>query len=295
MAQPSRQLPTQPANGASSLTDRIETWFPAALCGAPRGRRVRHIAARVVGDVVVLEVAGPLRDVVEGLDRAIAMALAELPRGVACDLTAVSELGDSDPLHRLAEAGRHARDWPGIPVVMACPDAPAREALHAQPLSRHLLITRSLRLALSAVRGTVSPPTRTRRLAPHPTSPRAARDFVTSTLVAWKMPDHLTDACLVASELVTNAMEHAGTDIDVSLTEQRAVLRVTVRDGVAALPAPRTAGLGTTGRGLTLVHGLSSAWGVLPTADGGKVVWALLDASPDAAAGTERHLPPRCA
>jgi hypothetical protein len=40
---------------------------------------------------VVREVAGRLSDVVEELDQAIEQALADGPRGVVCDLSAVTE------------------------------------------------------------------------------------------------------------------------------------------------------------------------------------------------------------
>ncbi len=44
-----------------------------------------------VDQVVVIEVAGPLSDVVEDLHHAIKLALAEVPRGVVCDLSSVLE------------------------------------------------------------------------------------------------------------------------------------------------------------------------------------------------------------
>jgi hypothetical protein len=44
------------------------------------------VESHAVGQVVVLNVAGPLSDVVEDLDHAIRLALAQGPRGVACDM-----------------------------------------------------------------------------------------------------------------------------------------------------------------------------------------------------------------
>jgi hypothetical protein len=55
------------------------------------GRQVRVRTRAMVQVVVVLEVAGRLRDVVHNLDRAIHLALADAPRGVVCDLSAVPE------------------------------------------------------------------------------------------------------------------------------------------------------------------------------------------------------------
>ncbi len=53
---------------------------------APGPQQVRTHA---VGDVVVLEVTGPLSTVVQELDLAIQLALADAPRAVVCDLTGV--------------------------------------------------------------------------------------------------------------------------------------------------------------------------------------------------------------
>jgi hypothetical protein len=91
------------------------------------GRQVRVRTRAMVQVVVVLEVAGRLRDVVHNLDRAIHLALADAPRGVVCDLSAVPEVAEPGPVKVLATAGRHVRDWPGIPV--AGPDQRVREAL----------------------------------------------------------------------------------------------------------------------------------------------------------------------
>jgi hypothetical protein len=69
---------------------------------------------------------------------------------------------------------------------------------------------------------------------------------------------------------------YAGTDIDLAVAWNLAALRLTVRDNSPNMPYQQNSGLGTQGRGLTIAAGLSRAFGVLPTADGGKVVWAVL-------------------
>jgi hypothetical protein len=85
-------------------------------------------------------------------------------------------------------------------------------------------------------------------------------------------------ASLVISELVASSSINAGTDIDLSVVWDLGALRLTVRDHGPALPGQRPSLLYLHGRRLTVVAGLSRAFGVLPTADGGKVVWAVLDA-----------------
>ena len=109
---------------------------------------------------------------------------------------------------------------------------------------------------------------------------RAARlaDFVTRTLLDWRLGRVIPFASLVVSELVASSTMHAGTDIDLSVAWNLGALRLTVRDHGPALPGQRPSSLDLHGRGLTVVAGLSRAFGVLPTADGGKVVWAVLDA-----------------
>src|SRR5664279_4766487 len=89
--------------------------------------------------VTVLEVAGQLSDAVEDLDRAIQLALAEGPRGVVCDLSGVLGGAESGAVEMLATAGRHVRNWPGIPVAVACPDPQVRERLNAHSLGHHLI------------------------------------------------------------------------------------------------------------------------------------------------------------
>jgi len=233
-----------------------------------------------VGQVAVLEVAGPLADVVEDLDHAIRLALAELPRGVVCDLSAVPEGAGARAVDLLANAGRHVRDWPGIPVAVACPDQQVRAALAAHPLGRHLVVAESVPGAMSAVLWTRTPAVEWLHLAPHPSASRASREFITDALLDWRLGGVFPSASLVVSELVTNSTMHAGTEIDVSVAWDRRALRLTVRDHSPGLPRQRQAGLEVHGRGLAIVAGLSRAFGILPAADGGKVVWAVLDVPP---------------
>jgi hypothetical protein len=243
------------------------------------------VRTHTVGRIVVLDVAGRLNDVVEDLDLAIQFALAQEPSGVTCDLSAVVEVDATGALRMLAAAGRHSRDWPGVPVAMAGLDPHAGEALRGKPLGCHLVVSACLRQALTSVLEAASPAVESLRLAPHLTAPRACRDFVSRTLSDWGLCQHIAAAALVVNELVINAITHAHTDIGVTVSSHRQTIRVAVRDQSPDLPVGRHNG--GAGRGLTIVAGLASAWGVLPTADGGKVVWAVLGTSPDR--GDERQ------
>ncbi|HZX97896.1 MAG TPA: ATP-binding protein [Dermatophilaceae bacterium] len=284
------QQPSSPQDLPADFAERVllfptrePTHVPAEIQAQstrrPATARKVRARRRVIRQVVVLEVAGRLSDVVEDLDRAIQLALAELPRGVVCDLSAVLEDAEPVAVEVLAMAGRHVRDWPGIPVAVACPDPQLREALAAHPLGGHLIVTASLFSAVSAVLATPVLAVESLQLTPHPTAPRASRDFVTRTLLDWRLGRVIPFATLVVSELVANSSVNAGTDIDLSIVWDRGALRLTLRDHGPGRPGQLSSALDLSGRRLAVVAGLSRTFGVLPTADGGKVVWAVLEAS----------------
>jgi hypothetical protein len=261
--------------------------FPAQSASRRRATPQIRVRTRTIRQVAVLEVAGPLSDVVEDLDRAIQLALADGPRGVVCDLSAV--LADPVAIEVLATAGRHVRDWPGIPVAVACPDPLVRDALRVHPLGRHLTTAESLHSAITAVLATPHQVVQWLCLVPHPTAPRASRDFVTRTLLDWQLSRVIPFASLVVSALVTSSTIHAGTVIDLSVVWDRGALRLTVRDHGPALPRQSPLDPDLHGRRLTVVAALSRAFGVLPTDDGGKVVWAVLEA-PRPGPSTGNHM-----
>ena len=110
---------------------------------------------------------------------------------------------------------------------------------------------------------------------PEPTAAAAARRFVRDTLQSWLIgggtaDGHglVDDAVLLTSELVTNAVVHAGTPVEVTCKLTGGGVEVVVSDGHPArlvpeppenehVPAERT-----SGRGLLLPAALASAWGV---------------------------------
>jgi hypothetical protein len=257
----------------------VPTDHQARSAGSSATGQRGWVSTRAISHVIVLGVAGRSSDVVEDLDRAMQLALADdEARGVVCDLSAVLEGVEPVAVEVVARAGRHVRDWPGIPVGVACPDPHVREALHAHPLGVHLIVTESLFSAISTVLATPTLTVERLRLAPHPTAPLASREFVTRTLLDWQLNGLVPVASLVASELVTRSLIEAGTDIDLSVVWNLGALRLTVRDHGPSLPGRQHIGLEVPEQDLTLVARLSRAFGILPTADGGKVVWAVLDA-----------------
>ena len=83
---------------------------------------------------------------------------------------------------------------------------------------------------------------------------------------------------MVASELATNAVQHAGTPFSVTVDWacEEVTLRVPTAPTASRSPVSR-APLELRGRGLLLVDALSVAWGASAEAAGGKSVHELPD------------------
>ncbi len=119
----------------------------------------------------------------------------------------------------------------------------------------------------------------TRLLRAHPSSVAAARRLVLDALTAAQRDDLDEIAQLLVSEVVTNALVHAGTPIGISAFVGDDGLRVEVTDGSTQAPAPRGYGdMAGTGRGLRLLQQLVDQWGTLAHPDG-KTVWFELSSS----------------
>jgi len=109
-----------------------------------------------------------------------------------------------------------------------------------------------------------------------------ARRFVNDLLGQWEL-DELTATCgLVTSELVANAVQHVGGPCALELIHSGDVLRVAVADAGRGMPDLQTLGpLNQNGRGLHIVSAFTTSWGVDQLDDGGKLVWAGIDARPE--------------
>jgi len=112
------------------------------------------------------------------------------------------------------------------------------------------------------------------RLPATPASVGVARRLVRTT-AADAVDGELVDvAVLLVSELVTNAVMHAGTPIELTVSLSHASeLTVSVGDGSPHQPVPRSYGrTASTGRGLRMVEDLADDWGV-SVGETGKTVW----------------------
>lgn len=115
-----------------------------------------------------------------------------------------------------------------------------------------------------------------RRFPPALHSPRLARRFVCDTLAAWDHDELLDDAAIVVTELTTNAIEHAGSDVVVGLSRIDGGVRLVVTDGSTEPPVRRDRdATSPRGRGLPMVDAVARRWGH-DALDAGKVIWAEL-------------------
>src|SRR5689334_23038887 len=115
------------------------------------------------------------------------------------------------------------------------------------------------------------------RLPADHSSPGVARVAVRAVVTEAGLDGVLDEALLLTTELTTNGILHAGTDLDVEIIAGDESLTVSVLDArsgpiINVAPGTTTGDLDERGRGLLLVDRLASAWGTLhfPT---GKGVW----------------------
>jgi anti-sigma regulatory factor (Ser/Thr protein kinase) len=144
-----------------------------------------------------------------------------------------------------------------------------------------------------------------------------ARSRLAAAAAQWGCPEQLVDdARVVLSELMSNGVLHARTDLQVVMCAHGGGIRLEVGDAsqTAPLPpldVPRAAAslmdephqaylrdeermLPTaTGRGLAVVGALASSWGWYPEPGGGKVVWAELGTEPGAEGAAADRSPDR--
>lgn len=122
-----------------------------------------------------------------------------------------------------------------------------------------------------------------------PTSAPYARHFIREVLDQWEVP-HLKElAVLLTTELVTNGIVHASTQLQLitalaNVTPEIRVTDLAPHRGVPLAPQDDRAGtrddadsLREGGRGLVLVDALSDGWGVVMLPQG-KCVWCRLNA-----------------
>jgi anti-sigma regulatory factor (Ser/Thr protein kinase)/anti-anti-sigma regulatory factor len=215
------------------------------------------------------------------IQRALLKDFSDQPFALICDLAGVDTLDPVCATVFSTVANHPASRWPDTGFLLCGAQPPVAEILNRLQVPHFLQMYASLQDALDAA---VARPPYLRdelRLAPTPTAPAAARAFVREVCRYWQLarPDAtvMDRAVLLASELVTNAVAHARTEIRLRLELRGDRLHIAVRDGGPGLlrlvaPDPQAEG----GRGLWLIEQLARSWGVNRHPDGGKIVWCVL-------------------
>lgn len=106
-----------------------------------------------------------------------------------------------------------------------------------------------------------------------------ARRFARDSLRGWHVDDITDDVEITVSEAVTNALIHAGSDVDMRLYRYPDRVRLEVRDSDSAPPVPSPFSVSEegrskaeNGRGMVIVENISGSWGTSPNGRG-KTVW----------------------
>lgn len=234
-----------------------------------------HLVLRLDGELAADDAA----ELGRRLGAAVATDAHEL---VICD---VSRLRRADPLAvRVFATQQDPDEGPGPRLCLVGASGEVAEVLERLGIPRFLPTASSVEAALARERSGPPRLSAARLLLPSPAAPRLARRFVAETCAQWGVIGVVEDAELIADELVTNAVVHAGTEVALRLERTPTSLMVAVRDLADDTFATWWHGdedeRGTTwGTGLTLVRALADSAGVHLEATGGKAVWAVLHTS----------------
>ncbi len=226
--------------------------------------------------IPVLRLAGPLdRSTGAALCATLRRTLADEPAGIVLDASGLTTVEDS-ALTTLRTFAGIAGHWPGCPVVLCAPSTQLVAALERLGIAPALPVQPSTARAVAAVRGAPSTGRYGLRLAGVPSSAGRARALVAEACAAWGVDDLVTEAQVVVSELVGNAVRYAGGEVLLVVRRTARLLHLAAYD---RNPVPPVRGqpdpVAESGRGLVLVDAIAAAWGTLP-AGGGKLVWAAL-------------------
>lgn len=108
----------------------------------------------------------------------------------------------------------------------------------------------------------------------HPLAVTWARRLLSNTIEVLGGGHDETDACIVTSELVANAIRHSEGDVRVRFRVSDDNVHIEVRDDGLGEPEVLDPDPSCeVGRGLLIVSNLAESWGWEPV-DGGKAVWA---------------------
>lgn len=251
------------------------------------GDQRADIRLSVVGDVdstvIEIEVHGQWSArLCVAVNHALQNCLAEQPAAIIVDLHGLGDLDAASTIVWLAASRAASTLRPPVQLVLSVP--PTRQLashLRRQGAIRFLPIYATMKRARLAVAGRLPSMTRLHlsRLPPKPGSAGVAADAVAVACAAWGLPDLAEPGRQIMTELVTNAIAYAGTDMAVTMSLRGTGLHLAVYDNDHRMPGPLDPAVPQTadGRypGMPMVESHASAWGAMPTRHG-KVVWAIL-------------------
>ncbi|QUQ62983.1 STAS domain-containing protein [Kutzneria sp. CA-103260] len=229
------------------------------------------------GHAAIVRLTGELGlHTVDEVRSAVLRCLADEPSGLVVEL-AETTVAAPIALGVFGTLARRAAAWPGVLVVLVVPAGPVRELLRRMALDQVVPTFGSVAEAVRSLGGVLPRQHDSVELPAEVGSAALARRFVTDTCTDWGVGDLAEDACIIASELVENAVLHGHSHARLGLELRRGILTIAVRDDNPERPECRTVGTAPTGgRGVFLVDAIARAWGYAPTWAGGKVVWAVL-------------------
>lgn len=181
----------------------------------------------------------------------------------------------------IADALDRAGGWPGARLTVCTSDPALRRALRATGVDRRVPVAETV--AQASGRRAERPAVVSARweMSPDPSALSRLRAQLRARLVTWGLDgDDVEDPQLVASELVSNAVEHAATALCLTLVLDGPSLTIRVRDGSPRAPQLRPHDRSAhRGRGLQVVEALCASWGCTSHPDG-KTIWAILPIVP---------------
>jgi hypothetical protein len=202
--------------------------------------------------------------------------LAEAPGAVVVDLGDAAGFG-AEAIDALCDVARINARWPAARLLI-CPMSGGRGAqLRGAGLAASAQLCGTRSAARMLADAAPSPRRLRRRMPPTVEAPAAARALAVAACAEWGRTELADRAQVLVSELVTNAVMHAATELDLTLLLRDDGLSVAVGDRDPR-PLNRRAEVAATdphGRGGLLLDALARSWGQLPRSDG-KVVWAIV-------------------
>lgn len=228
---------------------------------AADGREALQAAARLGPDLAVLDLAMPL---VGGLD-------------------VIEEINEASPSTRIVVVS----GFPGRGLEQLVVSRGAAGYVRKRPSIRAVIddivvAAGALELAEQIVAEQIvaeqivgeQAPAETRSFPHDPATPRAVRRFVDEILDRWSCQPAIDTLHLVLSEVVSNAVVHAGSAPEIAVRLLDGFLRVEVGDDSDVLPEMRAADpSAVSGRGMAIIESEATRWGVERRPGGGKTVW----------------------